>query len=131
MKEINLLSKGLFNTKLLDSRVKTRTVSTREKVFGHLIGPLGLIFIVNTVAALVEKFFMQQVGSMYPTLGDGTANPMAATLGDQYQLVMMIARIIAIGVGILNTWLISHTLGIFLHSSRVLQHHRFKLLLSV
>ena len=109
MKEINLLSKGLFNTKLLDSRVKTRTVSTREKVFGHLIGPLGLIFIVNTVAALVEKFFMQQVGSIYPTLGDGTANPMAATLGDQYQLVMMIARIIAIGIGIMNTWLISHT----------------------
>lgn len=109
MKEINLLSKGLFNTKLLDSRVKTRTVSTKEKVLGHLIGPLGLIFIVNTVAALVEKFFMQQVGSVYPTLGDGTANPMAATLGDQYQLVMMIARIIAIGVGIMNTWLISHT----------------------
>lgn len=109
MKEINLLSKGLFNTKLLDSRVKTRTVSTKEKVLGHLIGPLGLIFIVNTVAALVEKFFMQQVGAMYPTLGDGTANPMAATLGDQYQLVMMIARIIAIGVGIMNTWLISHT----------------------
>lgn len=109
MKEINLLSKGLFNSKLLDSRVKTRTVSTKEKVLGHLIGPLGLIFIVNTVAALVEKFFMQQVGSVYPTLGDGTANPMAATLGDQYQLVMMIARIIAIGVGIMNTWLISHT----------------------
>lgn len=109
MKEINLLSKGLFNNKLLDSRVKTRTVSTKEKVLGHLIGPLGLIFIVNTVAALVEKFFMQQVGSVYPTLGDGTANPMAATLGDQYQLVMMIARIIAIGVGIMNTWLISHT----------------------
>lgn len=109
MKEINLLSKGLFNNKLLDSRVKTRTVSTKEKVLGHLIGPLGLIFIVNTVAALVEKFFMQQVGAMYPTLGDGTANPMAATLGDQYQLVMMIARIIAIGVGIMNTWLISHT----------------------
>lgn len=109
MKEINLLSKGLFNSKLLDSRVKTRTVTTKEKVLGHLIGPLGIIFIVNTVAALVEKFFMQQVGSMYPTLGDGTANPMAATLGDQYQLVMMIARIIAIGVGIMNTWLISHT----------------------
>ena len=109
MKEINLLEKGLFNTKLLDSRVKTRRVTTKEKVFGHLFGPLGLIFIVNTVAALVEKFFMQQVGTVYPTLDDGTANPMAATLGSQYQLVMMIARIIAIGVGILNTWLISHT----------------------
>lgn len=109
MKEINLLEKGLFNTKLLDSRVKTRRVTTKEKVFGHLLGPLGLIFIVNTVAALVEKFFMQQVGTVYPTLDDGTANPMAATLGSQYQLVMMIARIIAIGVGILNTWLISHT----------------------
>ena len=62
MKEVNLLSKGLFNNKLLDSRVKTRAVTRKEKILGHLVGPLGLIFIVNTIAALVEKFFMQQVG---------------------------------------------------------------------
>ena len=109
MKEINLLSKGIFNSRLLDSRVKTRAVSRKEKVFGHLIGPLGMIFIVNTIAALVEKFFMQMVGLTYPTGPDGTANPMAAQLGDEYQLVMMIIKFVAIGVGVLNSWLLTHT----------------------
>ena len=74
MKEVNLLSKGLFNNKLLDSRVKTRAVTRKEKILGHLVGPLGLIFIVNTIAALVEKFFMQQVGLVYPGGADGAAN---------------------------------------------------------
>lgn len=109
MKEINLLSKGIFNSKLLDSRVKTRAVSRKEKVFGHLIGPLGMIFIVNTIAALVEKFFMQMVGLTYPAGPDGTANPLAQAMGDEYQLVVMIARILMVGVGILNGWLLSHT----------------------
>ena len=109
MKEIDLLSKGIFNSKLLDSRVKTRAVSRKEKVFGHLIGPLGMIFIVNTIAALVEKFFMQMVGLAYPTGQDGTANPMAAALGNDYQLVMMIIKFVVIGVSVLNSWLLTHT----------------------
>ena len=109
MKEINLLSKGIFNSKLLDSRVKTRAVSRKEKVFGHLIGPLGMIFIVNTIAGLVEKFFMQMVGLTYPAGPDGSANPLAQAMGDEYQLVVMIARILMVGVGILNGWLLSHT----------------------
>lgn len=109
MKEINLLSKGIFNSRLLDSRVKTRAVSRREKIFGHLIGPLGMIFIVNTIAGLVEKFFMQMVGLTYPAGPDGSANPLAQAMGDEYQLVVMIARILMVGVGILNGWLLSHT----------------------
>ena len=102
MKEINLLSKGIFNSKLLDSRVKTRTVTRKEKILGHLIGPLGMIFIVNTIAGLVEKFFMQMVGLTYPAGADSSANPLAQAMGDEYQLVVMIARIIMVGIGILN-----------------------------
>lgn len=109
MKEIDLLSKGIFNSKLLDSRVKTRAVTRKEKIFGHLIGPLGMIFIVNTIAALVEKFFMQMVGLTYPAGPDGTANPMAAALGNDYQLVMMIIKFVVIGVSVLNSWLLTHT----------------------
>ena len=89
--------------------MKTRAVSRKEKVFGHLIGPLGMIFIVNTIAALVEKFFMQMVGLTYPTGPDGTANPMAAALGNDYQLVMMIIKFVVIGVSVLNSWLLTHT----------------------
>ena len=108
MKDINLLSKGPINSKIFDSRVKTRAVGTKEKILGHLIGPLGLIFIVNTIAALVEKFFMQQVGLVYPANGD-TPNPLAQAMGDEYQLVVMIARFLMVGMGLLNGWLISHT----------------------
>ena len=50
-----LLSGGLFDKPFMDSRATTQTVSTKEWVLGHLIGPLGLIFVVNTIAALVEK----------------------------------------------------------------------------
>lgn len=108
MKEINLLSKGLFNSKLLDSRVKTRAVSKKEKIWGHLIGPLGMIFVVNTVAALVEKFFMQMVGNTYPTV-DGDPNPMSVKLGEQYELALMVIKFIAVGIGLVNSWLVSHT----------------------
>ena len=109
MKEIVLLKKGLFDKKFMDSRVKTKAVTKKEKILGHLIGPLGLILIVNTIALVAEKFFMQMVGLTYPAGADGTANPMAQTLGDAYQTVMTIIKLIAIAVGFLNSWLIAHT----------------------
>ena len=59
-KEINLLSRGIFEKPFMDSKAKTRTVSRKEVILGHVIGPLGLILVVNTIAALVEKFFTQQ-----------------------------------------------------------------------
>ena len=51
--------KAGFLSRLLGSRVNTTAVSWKEKYLGHLVGPLGLILVVNTVAALVEKFFTQ------------------------------------------------------------------------
>lgn len=60
-----LLSRGLFERDFMNSKAATNSVSAKEWVLGHLIGPLGLIFVVNTIAALVEKFFTQQTGAMY------------------------------------------------------------------
>ena len=42
-KEIRLLSHGLFEKPFMDSKVTSRSVSTKEKILGHLVGPLGLI----------------------------------------------------------------------------------------
>gem|GEM_PF-161840 len=75
------------------------------KYLGHLIGPLGLILVVNTVAALVEKFFTQQVGAMY---GEGNA-AMISAMGKKYEMVMTVAKILAVATGLLVSWLISHT----------------------
>lgn len=76
-KPITLLHHGLFEKPIMDSKVKTRSVTTKEKILGHLIGPLGLIFVVNTIAGLVEKFFTQQAGA-------GNVE-MIKVLGGQYQ----------------------------------------------
>lgn len=104
-KGVSLLNRGLFEKPFMDSRVKTRTVSRAEKIWGHLVGPLGLIFVVNTIAALVEKFFTQQTGAMY-----GVENvEMVKMMGGRYEVVMTVAKILAVGMGLLTGWLIQHT----------------------
>lgn len=104
-KQITLLNKGLFEKPFMDTRATTRAVSRKEKVFGHLLGPLGLIFVVNTIAALVEKFFTQQTGAMY---GVGNVE-MVKTMGGRYEVIMTVAKILSVGVGLLNGWLLQHT----------------------
>ena len=104
-KHIALLSGGLFDKPFMDSKVKTRSVTKKELILGHLIGPLGLIFVVNTIAALVEKFFTQQCGAMY-----GTENvAMIQQMGGYYEVIMTVAKLLGIVTGLLNGWLMQHT----------------------
>jgi len=104
-KPITLLSKGMFEKPFMDSKVKTRSVSRMEWVLGHLVGPLGLIFVVNTIAALVEKFFTQQTGAMY-----GTENvEMIQKMGGYYEVIMTSAKLLAVVMGLVNGWLMQHT----------------------
>lgn len=104
-KTIKLLSHGLFEKPFMDSRVKSRTLSKKEEILGHLVGPLGLIFVVNTIAALVEKFFTQQTGAIY-----GVENlDMVRVMGHRYEVVMTFTKILAVGWGLLMGWLIQHT----------------------
>lgn len=104
-KKKGLLSGGLFDKSFMDSRITTYSVTTKEWVLGHLIGPLGLIFVVNTIAALVEKFFTQQTGAMY-----GVNNvDMIRQMGGWYEIIMTTAKVLGVGVGLLNGWLIQNT----------------------
>lgn len=104
-KKKGLLSGSFFDKPFMDSKATTNSVSTKEWVLGHLIGPLGLIFVVNTIAALVEKFFTQQTGAMY-----GVGNvAMVQKMGGIYEIVMTTAKILAVGTGLLNGWLVQHT----------------------
>lgn len=105
MKSEGLLSRGLFSRKFMDSKVTTNAVTTKEKILGHLIGPLGMIFVVNTIAALVEKFFTQQTGAMY---GVGNVD-MIQQMGGTYEIIMTVAKVLAVAMGLLNSWLISKT----------------------
>lgn len=105
MSKIALLHNGLFEKPFMDSRIKTRSVTWKERIFGHLVGPLGLIFVINGIAGLVEKFFTQQAGAMY-----GVENvQMIQTLGGRYETVMTVAKVLAILVSLLVGWMIQHT----------------------
>jgi GPH family glycoside/pentoside/hexuronide:cation symporter len=99
MKNIRLLSKGLFETQIMDSKVKSKTVSSAEKIIGHMIAPLGLVMLVNTIAALVELFFTEQV-PLDTLYGTGT-----------YLRMTVIARILGTGMGLLTGWAIQHTVS--------------------
>lgn len=100
-KTIKLLSHGLFEKPFMDSRVQSRTLSKKEEILGHLVGPLGLIFVVNTIAALVEKFFTQQTGAIY-----GVENlDMVRVMGHQYEVVMTFTKILAVAWGSYLTWI--------------------------
>lgn len=104
-KEMKLLSGGLFDKSFMNSRIKSRSMTTKELLLGHLVGPLGLIFVVNTIAALVEKFFTQQTGAMY-----GMENiAMIQQMGSVYEVVMTVAKILGMLTGLLNGWLMQHT----------------------
>ena len=104
-KRIALLSGGLFDKPFMDSKVKTRSVTKKELILGHLIGPLGLIFVVNTIAALVEKFFTQQTGAMY-----GTENvAMIQQMGGYYEVIMTVAKLLGIVTSLFSGWLMQHT----------------------
>ena len=100
-----LLKNSIFERPFMDSRIRTHSVTTKEWVFGHLIGPLGLIFVVNTIAALVEKFFTQQTGAIY-----GTENvEMIMQMGGWYEIIMTAAKVLAVGIGLVNGILIQKT----------------------
>ena len=104
-KKKGLLSNSIFEKSFMDSKANTDNLTTKEWVFGHLIGPLGLIFVVNTIAALVEKFFTQQTGAMY-----GVENvEMIKQMGGYYEIVMTLAKILAVGFGLINGLLIQKT----------------------
>ncbi|WP_140397994.1 MFS transporter [Lachnoclostridium sp. An169] len=102
---VTLLKGGFFDRPFMDSRVKTRSVTRKELILGHLVGPLGLIFVVNTIAALVEKFFTQQTSAMY-----GAENvAMIQQMGGYYEIIMTVAKILAVFTGLFTGWLMQHT----------------------
>ena len=85
-----------FLEKLLGSKVNTALISRKEKYLGHLIGPLGLILVINTIAALVEKYFTQQVSLFYQN--DPT---MTSQMGNVYEVLMTATKIGSTVFGVL------------------------------
>ena len=105
-KNIELLSKGLFEKSFMDSRVKTRSVTKKELILGHVLGPLGLIMLVNTIASLMEIYIMKQMS--VAVHGDVTSEAYRH-LGTVYYWVALGTRLLGLPMGIFTGYLMQHT----------------------
>ena len=106
MKEIQFLSKGLFEKPMMDSKVKTRSVTRKELILGHVIGPLGLIMLVNTIASLLEIYIMKQ---MSVAVGGEVTSEAYRHLGSVYYWVALITRLMAMPMGMVTGYLMQRT----------------------
>ena len=105
-KEVSLLSKGLFEKPFMDSKAKTRSVTTKELILGHIVGPLGLIMLVNTIASLMEIYVMKQMS--LAVHGDVTGE-LYRHLGTVYYWVALGTRLLSLPMGIFTGYLMQHT----------------------
>ena len=100
------LSHGLFNKPFMDSRVKTRSVTKKELILGHIVGPLGLIMLINTIASLVEIYIMKQ---MSVAVGGDVTGEAYRHLGSVYYWMALATRILSMPMGMVTGYLMQHT----------------------
>ena len=100
------LSHGLFEKSFMDSKVTTRSVTTKELILGHVVGPLGLIMLVNTIASLLEIYIMKQ---MSVAVGGDVTGQAYRDLGTLYYWVALVTRLLAMPMGLLTGYLMQRT----------------------
>lgn len=52
-----LTKKGMFSSKVFDSRVKSANVSSKEKWIGYLLGPAGAMLLTGIINTYLNKFY--------------------------------------------------------------------------
>ncbi len=58
-KEIKFLSRGLFETKFMSSRIHTHEMTLFEKIMGFLVGPFGTAALMAAVTQLRELYYTE------------------------------------------------------------------------
>ncbi|MGI6316775.1 MAG: MFS transporter [Christensenellales bacterium] len=106
MQHRTFLSRGLFEKPFMDSRVTTRSVTTKELILGHVVGPLGLIMLINTIASLLEIYIMKQ---MSVAVGGDVTGEAYRRLGDIYYWMSLGTRLLAMPMGMFTGYLMQHT----------------------
>ena len=101
-----LLSHGLFEQHFMDSKATTRSVTRKELVLGHVVGPLGLIMLINTIASLLEIYIMKH---MSLAVGGDVTGEVYKSLGTLYYWMAMGTRILAMPRGLVTGYLMQHT----------------------
>lgn len=91
------LKSGIFETKFMDSRVKSEEMSTKEKILGYLVGPFGMLALMAVVNQLAELYYTE-VFYIDRIFGVGT-----------YLVMSWITKIISMIAGLLVAYLVEHS----------------------
>jgi GPH family glycoside/pentoside/hexuronide:cation symporter len=98
------MNNNFWNSPHMDPKVPKDRVTWREKIFGHCLGPLGIILLNNTILALTETFFMKRIADIQ------AADPAYyAIMGKAYFYAAIIARLAGIFMGIGAGYLVQKT----------------------
>ncbi len=99
MKEVKFFSKGLFETKFMSSRIKTNSMTMKEKILGFLIGPFGTAAFIAVMQSLLELFYTERfyIDEIYGK--------------DNYLILAWVSKIAAIIFGIIFGYVVEHNVS--------------------
>ena len=96
-KHIKFFSGGLFDSPLMNSRVKTASMTWAEKLLGYLLGPFGILAFVAVVNQLAELYYTE-IFYIDRIFGSGS-----------YLLMTWVTKAVGILSGILIAYVVEHT----------------------
>lgn len=96
-KQIKFFSGGLFDSPLMNSRVKTASMTWMEKLLGYLFGPFGILAFVAVVNQLAELYYTE-IFYIDRIFGSGS-----------YLMMTWVTKAVGILSGILIAYVVEHT----------------------
>ena len=96
-KQVKFFSGGLFDSPIMNSRIKTASMTWVEKLLGYLLGPFGILAFVAVVNQLAELYYTE-IFYIDNIFGSGS-----------YLLMTWVTKAVGILSGILIAYVVEHT----------------------
>ena len=96
-KQVKFFSGGLFDSPIMNSRIKTASMTWAEKLLGYLLGPFGILAFVAVVNQLAELYYTE-IFYIDRIFGSGS-----------YLLMTWVTKAIGIVAGLLIAYVVEHT----------------------
>ena len=96
-KQVEFFSGGLFDKPIMNSKVKTASMTTLEKILGYLLGPFGILAFVAVVNQLTELYYTE-IFYIDQLFGTGS-----------YLLMTWVTKAIGIVAGLFIAYVVEHS----------------------
>lgn len=94
---MKFFSKGLFEKPIMNSRVKTASMTLTEKLLGYLLGPFGILAFVAVVNQLAELYYTE-IFYIDRIFGSGS-----------YLLMTWVTKAVGIAAGLIIAYVVEHS----------------------